>query len=233
MEPGNETKEIPLLFENLNCYIISGNMSPTIQSWQKDFGELINLIGIKEENVHLEHLTNLNKPKTFFGEYKDWRKNVDLPNLPEKSKNTVVIAHSSGAELAMIWAEHHKNAGLILFSPYENSNVRPKGNSILEEYSGMFNKTDINSGEIIKREFDWDKIRNNSSFVIVVHSRNDKLVPLIQSLNVYRKIKADTTSKDIIFISSKMGGHYPVKGQLEEVIQIGKIFDKFSRENHN
>jgi predicted alpha/beta hydrolase family esterase len=230
MELGNEGTEKPRQLKDVNFYVVPGGMSPTIQEWQNDFGELINNMGIKKENIHLSHLTNINKPRTYFGPYKDWRKSSNLPINPEESKNSVIIAHSSGAELAMIWAEHHKNLGLILFSPYVNSNVGPLGNSYLEKYSGMFSKTN-KDGEKVNREFDWERISKNSNFVIIVHSENDKLVSVHQSFNVYKKIRGGTENNNIIFINSKVGGHYPVKSQLTEVMKTGKIFESLVKNN--
>lgn len=224
MELGNEGTEKLRQLKDVNFYIIPGSMSPTIQEWQNDFGELINYMGVKKENIHLSHLTNANKPKTYFGQYKDWRESSNLPINPEESKNSVIIAHSSGAELAMIWAEHHKNTGLILFSPYVDPNVGPLGNSYLEKFSGMFSKRN-KDGKKISREFNWQRIKENSNFVIIVHSENDKLVPVRQSFNVYEKLRNNTENENIIFINSKEGGHYPTKRQFNEIIKTGKIFE--------
>ncbi|MDO8341483.1 MAG: hypothetical protein Q7T59_05935, partial [Candidatus Woesebacteria bacterium] len=118
----------------------------------------------------------------------------------------------------------HKNAGLILFSPYVDSNVGPLGNGYLEKFSGMFNKTN-KDGKKVNREFNWERISKNSNFVIIVHSENDKLVPAHQSFNVYRKLRGDTENKNIIFINSEKGGHYPIKSQFTEVMKTGKIFE--------
>lgn len=227
MESANEFKEVSGLSSETNFYIIPGSMSIGIQKWQEDFKELLPAIGIKKDNIHLSHLSNIKKPKTLFGPYKDWRKASKLPSNPEDAKKAAIIAHSSGTILALRYAEHYKNAGLVLFSPYPNPNVGPSINKYLEKYSEMFNKTNEN-GEIVEKEFDWEKIAKNSPFIIIVHSKNDNLVSEDKSLAVYNNLKNYKDEKDVVWISSNEGGHYPIKSQFPEFVRLGKIFERFN-----
>lgn len=93
------------------------------------------------------------------------RETIWLPFIEKKMKcdeNSILLGHSSGAEAAMRYAETHKVFGLILVSAcYTDLG------SDYEKKSGYYD-----------REWKWDKIKENTKFIIQLHSKNDYLVPI-------------------------------------------------------
>lgn len=93
------------------------------------------------------------------------REKIWIPFIEGKMKcdeNSIIIGHSSGAEAAMRYTETHKVLGLILISAcYTDLG------SEYEKMSGYYD-----------REWKWDKIKENTQFIIQLHSKNDNLVPI-------------------------------------------------------
>lgn len=209
----NNLPERESFYRNHNFYILHGNFQRRIPEWAKQFGQFLEKNGVPENQIHAAHLRHL------LAKYRSWRKDSSLPNLsedmfsnlpeeasrdhhpiaPERdSKNAVIIGHSSGAQMAMIWAEHHQNAGLVLLSPTDSADAGNTGSlygsaqSWLERASGMYTKTVKDKKGVINRidrEPNWGKIVKNSRFIVVVHPMGDEEIPAENSRNVYFKLK--------------------------------------------
>lgn len=75
-------------------------------------------------------------------------------------EDTVLIGHSSGAEAAMRYAEENRVAGIVLVSPCYTDLGLPS-----EAAAGWYN-----------RPWQWDKIKNNTGFILQFSSSNDPLI---------------------------------------------------------
>lgn len=163
--------------------------------------------------------------------YRPWRKDSNLPNLRD-SENAVIIGHSSGADLALIYAEHHKVAGLVLFAPYDKANTGGILGTIfnpLEKASGMFTTSDPAKKGILyrkDRKFKWDKIVKNCGFIIVAHASGDDTVPGEFSKSVSDKLKEAASqltdyrqgNNKIVYVPIEGSGHHPETKQFSVVM---------------
>ena len=177
------------------------------------------MIGVPRDQVHTPRL------KSLIADYKFWRKDSGLPDNPEDSEKSILIGHSSGAEMAMVYTEHHKVSGLILFAPYDKSNVGGAFGSLispLEKMSGMFTKSNpekLGISNRQEREFKWDQIVKNCGFIVVVHSTGDKyMVSETGSKNVYEKLKKASSGTKISYLSVESKIHDPEASQLTQII---------------
>jgi predicted alpha/beta hydrolase family esterase len=105
------------------------------------------------------------------------RETVWLPFLEQKlcvDENSIIIGHSSGALAAMRWAENHKVLGIILVAACHD----PRGN-----------KNEIKSG-YYSRPWEWTKIQENCQFIIQLHSKNDRFIPIEDGDFVAKNLKS-------------------------------------------
>lgn len=106
------------------------------------------------------------------------REKIWLPFLEKTldcNENSIIIGHSSGALAAMRWAENHKVLGVILVAAC--SDPQGKKNEIA---SGYYN-----------RPWEWEKIRTNCEFIIQLHSKNDRFIPIDDSNHVADNLKSN------------------------------------------
>lgn len=206
-----------------NFYVFHGSFQFEMPAWVNRFGESLTQMGVPKDQIHTPRFKNL------FGDYKSWRIESGLPNNSEGSEKAIIIGHSSGAEMAMIYAEHHKVSGLILFAPYDTSNTGVAMGRIispLEKMSGMFTKSNPEKPGIlnrIDRDFKWESIVKNCGFIKIIHSTGDTLVSETSSKNVYNKLREISKGTNISYLSVDSKIHDPEVSQLTQIIsQIGK-----------
>jgi hypothetical protein len=222
----SEKREI---YKDHDFYILHGNFQPKLPAWERQFGQFLIGEGAPRDQVHTPYLKNL------LADYRSWRRDSGLPNKSENSEKSIIIGHSSGSEMALVYAEHNKIAGMILFAPYDKPDT---GSAIgplispLEKASGMFTKSDPNKIGIlyrIEREFKWDSIVRNCGFITVVHATGDTLfVPEASSKNVYDKLKiaAEKFSGSVVgegdtsitYLSLEGKSHDPELEQFKQVL---------------
>lgn len=87
----------------------------------------------------------------------------------------VIVGHSSGAALAMRYAEKHRVRGLVLVGAYHSDL-----DNELERGSGYFD-----------RPWDWEAIRANCGFIVQFHATNDHLVPVEEARFVAQQLKSE------------------------------------------
>ncbi len=216
-------------YKDHNFYILHGNFQSEVPTWAKQFRQFLTEKGAPEDNIHVPHLKHL------LANYGSWRKDSKLPRRSEDSKKAIVIAHSSGAEMALVYAEHHKVSGMILLAPTDRANTGGIVGTLLspfEKASGMYIKSKPRKNIIfrrMKREFKWDRIVSNCGFIVVVHATGDiRLVPEIYSKNVYDKLKeasrklldSETEEKgaEVVYVSVVGNGHNPEMRQFAQII---------------
>lgn len=205
-------------------YVLHGNFQFEMPAWVNQFGEKLVQMGVPKDQVHTPRL------KSLIADYKSSRKDSGLPNNTEDSEKAILIGHSSGSEMALVYTEHHKVSGLILFAPYDKSNVGGAFGSLispLEKMSGMFTKSNPEKPGILnrqEREFRWNQIVRNCGFIVVVHSTGDKyMVSETGSKNVYEKLKKASSGTNISYLSVESKIHDPEVSQLTQIIsQVGK-----------
>jgi predicted alpha/beta hydrolase family esterase len=90
-------------------------------------------------------------------------------------ENTILVGHSSGAQCAMRYMEQYKIAGAFLISPC----VTDMGIEN-EKASGYYN-----------RPWLWDKMKENSQFIVQFSSRDDPLVPWEEQEQVHKNLKTE------------------------------------------
>lgn len=90
---------------------------------------------------------------------------------------TILIGHSSGAILAMRYAEKYQVLGSVLVSAYHTD----LGIEI-ETISGYFN-----------RPWNWDAIKKNQQFIIQFNSSDDDLIPIDEARFVQKQLQTNYT----------------------------------------
>ncbi len=216
-------------YKDHNFYILHGNFQSEVPTWVEQFKQYLAEEGIPGDHIHAPHL------KHRFANYGSWRKDSKLPNRLEDSRKAIVIGHSSGAQLALVYTEHHKVSGMVLLAPTDRANTGGIVGTILspfEKASGMYTKSNPRKKGIlhrIEREFKWNRIIRNCGFIVVVHSTGDaRLVPEIYSKNVYFELK-DASGKlldsgvgekgaEIVYLSVDGNGHDPEMRQFAQII---------------
>lgn len=113
-------------------------------------------------------------PNRIFPVFRDWIKAISL--VGKSPQKTILIGHSLGCSTILNYL--HQNSGLtkfkaiILVSPF----VRDIGADTVREFMG--------------RDLDWDKIKSRTNHFIVVHSKDDLVVPFAEGKYVARKLSA-------------------------------------------
>jgi len=106
------------------------------------------------------------------------RENIWIPFTREVlgcDERTIIVGHSSGAECAMRYMEQYKVLGAVLVSPY----ITDLGSEI-EAQSGYFD-----------RPWLWDKMKENSEFVMQFSSHDDHLVPYDEQEQVHKSLRTE------------------------------------------
>ena len=101
-------------------------------------------------------------------------------------ENTIIIGHSSGAACALRLMEEVRSAGCILVSGYDSD----LGDD-LERESGYFN-----------RPFNYEKMRENTPWIIQFHAENDHLVPVDAARKVAKSLEK------VKYVEHKKSGHF-------------------------
>jgi predicted alpha/beta hydrolase family esterase len=118
-------------------------------------------------------------------------------------ENTLIIGHSSGAACCLRLMEKYKTAGCVLVSAYD-SDLGDK----IERESGYFS-----------RPFDYEKMRENTPFIIQFHAVNDHLVPVSCARRVAKGLSGGgaaegendemvSSSKKFTYIEHQKSGHF-------------------------
>lgn len=102
-----------------------------------------------------------------------------LLNFLEKElkadENTILIGHSSGAAVAMRYAENHQIYGSILIGAL---------------YTDLGYKEEQET-ELFEKEWDWKKIRENQNWIIQFASLDDPYIPVEQPQYIHKKLNTE------------------------------------------
>jgi len=106
------------------------------------------------------------------------RKEYWLPFIEQQlegDENSILIGHSSGAVAALRYAETHKLQGIILVSACHTDLGIEE-----EKMSGYFDE-----------EWQWDKIKQNTKWVIHFHSLNDPYIPVEEARHIAQQLNTE------------------------------------------
>lgn len=152
-------------------------------------------------------------PDPLYAHEKIWKKfAVDHLLLDE---GTIIIGHSSGACCCLRLMEEHKTAGCIIVSAYDSD----LGDAV-ERESGYFS-----------RPFDYEKMKNNTPWVIQFHAVNDHLVPVESARRVAKGLANDTFT----YVEHARSGHFQLDtaewliDKLKDVLTVHGIIPNFSQ----
>ena len=137
-----------------------------------------------------------NMPDPVLAREKFW-----LPFIEKKlnlEEDAILVGHSSGAIAALRYLEKHKAKGVVLVAAYHTDLGLAD-----EKESGYFD-----------REFDWDKIKANSKWIIQFSALNDPVIPIKEAEYVRDKLNTDYHE-----YSDK--GHYNFK-EVPEIVDAIK-----------
>lgn len=95
-----------------------------------------------------------------------------LKNELHADNNTILVGHSSGAIVAMRFAERNKIIGSVLVGAYYTDLNNEK-----EKKSGYFN-----------RPWNWKTIRKNQQWIIQFNSTNDPWISIEEARYVHEKL---------------------------------------------
>lgn len=230
------SSELDIFNGDHDFFFLHGNLNLIVPKWERQFKGFLVEQGVAEDRVKTPHLKNL------IARYSSWRRDSELPNKSEDSEKAVVIGHSSGANMALVYAEHHPVAGLVLMAPYDRPDVGGSALSrsiwgVIEKGSGMFTKSNPDrehdqlsrrelAAQRVDREPRWSKIVENAGFILVVHTTGDKMVPEKNSSNVFNRLKeaSDKLSQSgedaarVAYLQVEGSGHIPEKSQFSEIL---------------
>jgi len=122
-----------------------------------------------------------------------------LPFIREQlavDDDTIVVGHSSGAEAAMRLCEETRVKGLLLVSAC-HSDLGMESEAISGYYS---------------RLWQWQRIKDNTRWIVQLHSTNDRLVPVAEAREVAKQLGSE-------YIEYPNKGHF-LKRTMPEVIEI-------------
>ena len=123
---------------------------------------------------------------------------------------TLLIGHSSGSACALRLMEEHQTAGCVLVSAYDSD----LGDQI-ERESGYFN-----------RNFDYDKMKINTPFILQFHSKDDDLVPVASGRNVARGLEGK-----VVYHEMTNDGHFNCRNRFPVILEaIDAVLDKRAKE---
>lgn len=113
-------------------------------------------------------------------------------------ENTILIGHSSGAVAALRYAEKNKILGSVLVSAsYTDLGMES------EKVSGYFN-----------HPWDWDKIKQNQSWIIQFHSIDDPFIPIKEARFIHQKTNSDYQE----FTNQEHFGYPTPKSEFPELV---------------
>ena len=128
-----------------------------------------------------------------------------MPFLKDELKadeNSIIIGHSSGAILAMKFAETNKIFGSVLVGGYYTDL-----NMDSEKVSGYFDK-----------EWQWNEIKENQNFIVQVSATNDPWINKSEPRFVHKMLNSE-------YYEYEEGGHFGgdyVKETFPEIVAIVK-----------
>lgn len=130
--------------------------------------------------------------------------NVWMPFLESLTpdENTILIGHSSGAILAMRYAEKHPLLGSVLVSAYHTDL-----DDADEKASGYFDTP-----------WDWEAVKKNQQWIVQFASSDDPFIPIDEARFIHEKLGTD-------YHEYTNEGHFglPVdKKQFPEIIEAVK-----------
>ncbi|KAL9957919.1 hypothetical protein ACROYT_G034875 [Oculina patagonica] len=162
---------------NVRIVIVPGNGGGDVEhsNW---YGWLRNKLQEKDVECVLK---NMPDPVTA-------RESIWIPFMEQQlscNSNTVIVGHSSGAQAALRYAENHSVLGLVLVSACVTDLGDPN-----EKASGYYN-----------RPWEWEKIRQNTQWIIQFGSSDDPFLPFSEQKQV-----AEGTAAEFHQYSDK--GHF-------------------------
>ncbi len=146
---------------------------------------------------------------------KNARSSIWLPYMHDTMKidrDTVIVGHSSGAVAAMRYAEQYRiKASILIGVCYTDLDDED------EKISGYYDDM-----------WDWQKIRSNQDFVVVMAGSDDPWVPIDEARHVYSSLQAEYHEYPDKghFFTEHMGG----KTNFPELLQI--IKNHIGNEDH-
>lgn len=98
-----------------------------------------------------------------------------LENELKADKNSILIGHSSGAAVALRFAESHRIYGSILIGAlYTDFGYKE------EKETGLFEK-----------EWDWERIKKNQNWIIQFASLDDPFIPIEQPRHIHKMLETE------------------------------------------
>ncbi len=98
-----------------------------------------------------------------------------LKEIIDGDEDVVIIGHSTGAIVAMRFAETHKLLGTVLVGSY-HSDLGIEN----EKLSGYFD-----------RPWDWDAIQSNQQWIIQFASTDDPWIPIEEARTVHKRLNTE------------------------------------------
>lgn len=140
------------------------------RGWQPYLLKEFKKLGIEAHGPHMPEPEFA--PKDLWLNYLEKNMNVD--------ENTILIGESSGGVAALRYAETHKVKGLIIVG----TNHTDLGDEA-EKKSGYYDE-----------EWNWDKIKENTDWIIQYHSKDDPFIPVEEADHIHKQLDTDYRLKD-------------------------------------
>jgi len=106
------------------------------------------------------------------------RANYWVPFIEQKvagDEDIILIGHSSGTVASFKYAEKHKIKGMVIVGAYHTDLGLDD-----EKQSGYFDKP-----------FEWEKIKNNSQWIIQFAAVDDSVIPISEARYVAKKLSSE------------------------------------------
>jgi len=137
------------------------------------------------------------------------RRSIWIPHMKNYfgvDKSTIIIGHSSGAEAAMRFAEQYEVLGLVLVSAC-HTDLGVSSETISGYYDG---------------EWLWEKIKQNSKFIVQFGSSDDPFIPIEEMEHVAKNLNSE-------FIKYEDRGHFQ-EVEFQELIQkMSELLQKYNK----
>ncbi|KAJ3081792.1 putative hydrolase rbbp9 [Rhizoclosmatium hyalinum] len=129
------------------------------------------------------------------------KQSIWIPHIRNKmgcNEESVLVGHSSGAVAALRYAEEFKVKGIVLVAAYDDAMGDDN-----EQASGYFDGP-----------FDWEKIQENSGFIVQFAGAEDNLVPI----EIQRRVR-DCLMPKVNYREAPEGDHF-FEPPFDELISL-------------